>query len=162
MDTKKQTDCKQKKQCSCQTIKHEHETSKESNEEWKNKYLRALADYQNFEKRVQEERSTLIKSANKVFIIKCLPFLDVLEKAEVFITDKNLKLVKDSFSKILKDEGLEEIDVLGKPFDPHYAEVVDMTAGKENGIVLEVLRKGYKLHGVVIRVAQVKVSKKPV
>ncbi|HEX7543102.1 MAG TPA: nucleotide exchange factor GrpE [Patescibacteria group bacterium] len=133
---------------------------KQQVEEFKNKYLRALADYQNLEKRIGEERFELIKMANKNLLIKILPFLDNLEKAEVFIKDQGLKISKDHFLQILKETGLEEIDILNKDFDPISAEAVDIVPGKEENKIVEVLRKGYKFEDKIIRVAQVKVSKK--
>jgi len=133
---------------------------KQQVEENKNKYLRALADYQNLEKRISEESFELMKMANKNLLVKILPFLDNLEKAEVFIKDQGLKISKDHFLQILKETGLEEIDVLNKDFDPVTAEAVDMIPGKEENKVVEVLRKGYKFEDKIIRVAQVKVSKK--
>lgn len=133
---------------------------KQQVEEFKNKYLRALADYQNLEKRINEERFELMKMANKNLLIKILPFLDNLEKAEVFIKDQGLKISKDHFLQILKETGLEEMDILNKEFDPISAEAVDIVPGKEENKVVEVLRKGYKFEDKIIRVAQVKVSKK--
>src|SRR3989338_7384216 len=106
---------------------------KQQVDEFKNKYLRALADYQNLEKRVGEERFELMRMANKNLLIKILPFLDNLEKAEVFIKDHGLKISKDQFLQILKEEGLEEIDLLDKEFDPNLAEAVDIVPGKEIG-----------------------------
>lgn len=129
-------------------------------EENKNKYLRALADYQNLEKRISEERFELMKMANKNLLVKILPFLDNLEKAEVFIKDQGLKISKEHFLQILKETGLEEINILNKDFDPVLAEAIDIVPGKEENKIVEVLRKGYKFEDKIIRVAQVKVSKK--
>jgi len=133
---------------------------KQQVEEFKNKYLRAIADYQNLEKRVGEERFELMKMANKNLLIKILPFLDNLEKAELFVKDEGLKISKDHFVQILKDAGLEEIEMMGKDFDPISAEAVQLVPGKEEGKIVEVLQKGYKFEDKIIRVAQVKVSKK--
>ncbi len=141
-------------------LKEEIEKVKKERDEYKNRYLRALADYSNFENRVVSEKGELVKSANTHLILKLLPLLDHLEKAEIFVKDQGLKIVKDDFVKVLKDLGLEEIDTVGKPFDPHVAEAVDVVAGEKNDIVTEVLRKGYRFAGKVLRVAQVKVSKK--
>ena len=133
---------------------------KQQVEEFKNKYLRAIADYQNLEKRVDAERFELMRMANKNLLIKILPFLDNLEKAEVFIKDPGLKISKDHFMQILKETGMKEIDLLNKDFDPNLAEAVDMVPGKDDNKVVEVLRKGYMFEDKIIRVAQVKVSKK--
>jgi len=141
-------------------IKEENEVFKKKIEDYKNKYLRALADYQNLEKRVIEEKESIIKNANQNLILKLLPFLDSLDKAEIFVKDQGLKMVKDSLIQVLKDTGVEEIDLLNKPFDPQISEAIDIVNGDEDNIIVEVLRKGYKFKDKILRVAQVKVSKK--
>jgi len=140
--------------------KEEIESLKKQAEEYKNKYLRALADYQNFEKRVREEREEVVKSTNRNLILKLLPFLDNLEKAEVFIKDQGLKLSKDQMEKALEELGLEELEVINKEYDPYTAEVIEIVKGDKDNIVVEVIRRGYKLGDKILRVAQVKVSKK--
>ena len=129
-------------------------------EEWKNKYLRALADYQNLEKRFLEEKEEIIKSANFQLILKLLPFIDSVDKGEIFIKDQGLKIAKENLLKTLKEIGLQEIEVLNHEFDPRLAEAIDMVTGDKDNIVVEVLRKGYQMNGRILRVAQVKVSKK--
>lgn len=140
--------------------KLEIEQFKKQVEEYKNKYLRALADYQNLEKKTREERQSLIKSANSHLILRLLTFLDTLEKAEVFVKDEGLKLAKTQLAAILKEMGLEEVEVLHREFDPHLAEAVEMVAGEKDNQVVEVIRRGYKLGERILRVAQVKVTKK--
>lgn len=144
---------KQKKCDQCEKLNQEKE-------EWKNKYLRALADYQNFEKRVFQEKEKIEKRAGVGLAMELLPFLDSLEKAEIFIKDQGLKIIAQKFVQILKDNKIEEIQVVGKEFDPHTAEAVDIVAGDKDNIVVEVTRKGYKFQDMILRVAQVKVSKK--
>lgn len=141
-------------------IKDELERTKKEAEEYKNKYLRALADYQNFEKRVREEKEGLGESAITLFVLKLLPFLDNLEKAEIFIKDKGLKMVKDKFYEILKEMGLEEIQVLGKEFDPQKAEAIEVVEADADNMVKEISRKGYMYRGKILRAAQVKVTKR--
>jgi len=141
-------------------LKEENEDLKKQVEEYRNKYLRALADYQNLEKRVVEEKELIIKNANQNLILKLLPFLDALDKAEVFIKDQGLKIVKDNLIQVLKEVGVEEIDVLNKPFDPITSEAIDIITSDKDNIVVEVLRKGYRFQDKILRVAQVKVSKK--
>jgi len=141
-------------------LKEENEKLKKEIEEVKNKYLRALADYQNLEKRVLEEKKRWEKKIKKDFFLKILPFIDNLEKAEIFIKDSGLKLIKDQFLQFLKTEGVEEIDLLGKEFDPNLAEAVDVVEGEKENLIVEVVRKGYKIEKEILRVAQVKVSVK--
>ena len=140
--------------------KEDIEKIKKERDEYKNSYLRALADYRNLEKRMIDERTELIKRADASLILKLLPFLDHLQKAEAFVKDDGLKIVKDDFVKILKELGLEEINVVGKEFDPHQAEAVDVIAGDKDNIIVEILRKGYMFEGKILRIAQVKVSRK--
>lgn len=142
------------------TSKLEVEQLKKQIDEYKNKYLRALADYQNLEKKTREERQALIKSANNHLILRLLPFLDTLEKAEVFVKDEGLKLAKSQLEAILKEMGLEEVEVLNREFDPHFCEAVEIVTGDKDNQVVEVLQKGYKLEERILRPAQVKVSKK--
>lgn len=141
-------------------LKKDIDVLKQQIDEFKNKYLRALADYQNLEKRINEEKFEIIKNANKHLILGLLPFLGNLEKAEVFIKDPGLKMTKDHLFGVLKEIGLEEIDILNKEYDPNYAEVIEIVSGDKDNIVTEVLRKGYKLNDKILQVAQVKVSKK--
>ncbi len=141
-------------------LKEEINLLKQQVEENKNKYLRALADYQNLEKRVEEEKFGLIKTANKDLILKLLSFLDILGKAEVFNKDLGLVLAKNKLYQTLKEVGVEEIEVINKQFDPILAEAVDVVTDIEDNKVVEVLRKGYMFEDKIIRVAQVKVSKK--
>ncbi len=140
----------------------EGEILKKQMEELKTKYLRALADYQNLEKRVREEREEVIKNANKHLILKLLPFLDHLDKAEMFVKDPGLKLIKDSFYKLLEELGVKEIVVAGREFDPQVAEAIELVPGDKDNIMVEVLRKGYELFGMPLRPAQVKVSKREI
>ena len=141
-------------------VKADLEEEKKTSGENKTKYLRALADYQNFENRVASQREELINNANKHLIIKLLSFLDNLDQAEIFVKDNHLKLIKDSFHKMLKEEGLKELEVKGKEYDPYTAEVIDMVESEKENQVVGVLRKGYEMNGKVIRIAQVKVGKK--
>lgn len=141
-------------------LKKELDAKEQSIQDYKGKYLRALADYQNFEKRVFTQREELVKSANMQLMMKLVSFLDNLDKAELFVKDENLKMIKNSFMKLLEDEGLQELVVVQKAYDPYTAEVVDMVEGEKDGIVVKVLRKGYGLNGKVVRPAHVTVSKK--
>ncbi len=133
---------------------------KQSAEEFKNKYLRALADYQNLEKRVREEKMAVREDVTFQLLLRLLPFLDNLEQAEIFIKDKGLEMVRKQYFQALEEIGIKEIEVLGREFDPHIAEAIDSVEGEKDNIMVEVLRKGYRYGEKVLRPAQVKVSKK--
>ena len=141
-------------------IKEELEKAKKESEDYKNKYLRALADYQNYEKRVSEEKAVLRQNANKELLLKLIMVLDDLEKAQTFVKDEGLKLIRDKFINIIKEEGVEEMQLAGKQFDPHLSEAIEVAEGDKDNLIKEVLRKGYSYNGKILRVAQVRVSKK--
>ncbi len=146
-----ENECKCGDECKC--------NNKET-EEYKNKYLRTLADYHNLEKRISQQFDDIQKRANKNLILKFLEVLDNLEKAEIFVKDEGLKIIKDSFVKILKTEGVEEMDLKNKEYDPFLAECIEVVSGEDDNRIVEVLKKGYKIKGDVLRIAQVKVSQK--
>lgn len=141
-------------------MQEELEKCKSEADKYRNQFLRALADYQNLEKRVSEDRIETRKMAQIAVLNRLLPILDNLNQAEVFVQDPGLKLVKDSLIQMLTELGLKEIELLGKEFDPHIAEAIELVEGEKDNIVVEVVKKGYELNGKVIRPGQVKVSKK--
>jgi molecular chaperone GrpE len=129
-------------------------------EEWKGKYLRALADYQNMERRRSEQRIQELQFASKEFVVKILPVLDVLYHAQAHLKDKGLELAIKQFLDVLKGEQVVKIDVLGKLFDPHTMECIEVVEGEKDDTVVEEVQAGYMMHDKVIRVASVKVSEK--
>lgn len=125
-----------------------------------NKYLRALADYQNLDRQTDDWKRSFVQFANLGLIVKLLEVLDDLEKARDTIKDNGLTLVVDKFKKLLENEGLEELELEGKDYDPNLAEVVTMEPGDKNDIIAKVLQKGYKIKDKIIRPGKVIVSKK--
>jgi molecular chaperone GrpE len=121
------------------------------------KYKRALADYQNLEKWMREQRGEWIKSANRDLLLRLLPILDTLLLAQQHSTDQTLQITVSQFFDILKSEGVTKIETAGKEFDPHLMEAITAVAGKENKVVDE-LRAGFALHDKVLRPAQVTVG----
>ncbi len=128
-------------------------------EEWKSKYLRALADYQNLEKRVETEKTEFARYAAEDIIHELLVVLDTLEKAEKHLKDEGLTIGVKSFWAILQKKGVKRIEVIGKKFNPVEMECVEVIESKNENIVTEEVRAGYKLGEKIIRVAQVKVGK---
>lgn len=157
----KKESCNCEKECKCDCgEKCECEKTKKECEEWKEKYLRSLADYHNLEKRFIFQFEEIQNRSNKNLLLKFLEVQDNLEKAEIFIKDPGLKMIKDSFVKILKSEGVEEMDLLKKEYNPEFAECIEVEAGDKDNIVTTIVQKGYLLKGNLLRIAQVKVSKK--
>lgn len=130
--------------------------------ELENNWKRALADYQNLQKRFNEEKAQIITYANSTLILKLLFVMDNLEMVAKHSTDQGLILSVKTFSTVLQEEGVEELPVLGKEFNPETMDAIEKVPGEENSVV-EVVQKGYVLNknGVVskiLRPARVKVG----
>ncbi len=123
---------------------------------------RALADYQNLERRVEEERKLLGQLSSALVIEKFLPVLDNLESAQAHLADQGLDMVVKQFKDILAQEGVAEIQAEGTQFDPKLHEAVEVKKGDNEGRVVKVQVKGYKLHDNVIRPAKVVVERRKV
>lgn len=121
---------------------------------------RALADYHNLERRVEEEKKLLSDLYTAIAVEKFLPILDNLETAQNHIQDGGLAMVITQFKDVLAKEGVEEIAAVGQDFDPKLHEAIEAVEGKDEGKVVKVLSKGYKINGKVLRPAKVAVSKK--
>lgn len=139
------------------TEKHEHKET-ETNIDYKDRYMRALADYKNLQRQVDGERKLIFTLATANVLEQIIPTVDLLYKAEIFMKDPGMQMVKDQLVHVLEEFGLKEIEFLGKEYDPHMAEVVGTVEGEKENIVVEVVRRGYMLGDKVIRVGQVKVG----
>lgn len=130
----------------------------EQGEEWKNKYLRALADYQNLEKRTRDEIAQVRNFASEVVLARLLPVADTLKKAKDHLKDPGIDLTYKELQAVLEEQGVKKIEVVGRQFDPHEMECVEVVLGKNNEVVEEVL-PGYRFRGKIVRVAHVKVGR---
>lgn len=123
-------------------------------DEAENKYRRALADYQNLQKRSQEDRAEWIKSANRELLLRILTVFDTLVLAYKHLEDKNLQVSINHFLDVLKAEGVTRIETVGKDFDPAVMEAITTAEGEE-GKVVEEVRAGFMLFDKLLRAAQV-------
>lgn len=158
--------CKIDKEIGSDEIK----TLKEELEEYKNKYIRLNADFQNYKRRTEKEKNEIYQFGSEKVIIDMLGVLDNLERA---INSANngtkdeegllngIQMIYKQFKDILSKHGVEEINSLKKEFDPnlHHAVIQEEVDGVDSNIVLEVFEKGYLLNSKVIRPSMVKVSK---
>ncbi len=138
-----------------------HEERNKQTEEFKNlenQLKKALADYQNLEKRIAEEKSSWIKTANKDLLLRLLPGLDNLLLAEKHTQDEGVKLSIKHFLDALEKEGVKRIETIGRDFNPELMEAIATKDG-ENGKVVEEAKAGYTLYETVLRPAQVIVGK---
>ncbi len=138
--------------------------------DYKDKYLRALAELNNTHKRVSKEKEDFAKYAASGVVNRLLPILDNFDmavKAAPEGMDKSfisgIVMIKNNLFETLKREGLEKIDSNGKKFDPMRHEVVgtvETDDDKLDGVIAEELRTGYSFKGITLRPAMVKISKK--
>jgi molecular chaperone GrpE len=147
------------------------ERAEKADENW-DRYVRAVADLENYKKRATRERQEGIKFANVALLQELIPVLDTFDMA--LAASKNsagnsndplqagITMIHQQLKKALVDAGLEEVDALGKPFDPNLHEAVSQqeTNDAPEGQVVQQLRKGYKLRERLIRPAAVVVAKK--
>lgn len=124
-----------------------------------NRLKRTLADYQNLERRIEEERKLLSRLSSVLLIEKFLPVLDNLENAQKHLNDQGLELVIKQFTDILTTEGVEEIQAEGHDFDPKFHEAIEAEDGEVDNKVVKVVAKGYIIEDKVVRPAKVVVSK---
>lgn len=135
--------------------------------DWKDRYARAMADFDNFRKRTARDREDLVKFAASDVIKAMLPTVDnlflALEKAkdradDPFVT--GVKLVYDGLIKALADQGATPLDSVGEPFDANFHDALAQLPSPdvEEGVVMNEVKRGWLLHGKLLRPAQVVVS----
>ncbi|MGQ9799306.1 MAG: nucleotide exchange factor GrpE [Ignavibacterium sp.] len=147
--------------------KRVEELEKETNE-WKEKFLRKAAEFENYKRRTENDQLNLLNYAAESFIKKILPIVDDFERSLEHINDSNdyeklkegVQLIYNKLVKVLDEQGVKKIEALGKPFDVHYHEALMQKA--DNSVpahtVLEELEKGYMYKDKVIRHTKVVVS----
>jgi molecular chaperone GrpE len=132
-------------------------TTQKDAEEWKNKYLRALADYQNLVKRTEGDMQDMRLYATEQFLKKLLPVVDTLEIAMHHVKNEGLDLAMKELHAVLNAYGVEKIEVAGIPFDPHVMECIEVIDGEKDHVV-KVLNAGYRMHGKLLRPSKVQVG----
>lgn len=149
-------------------LRQQLEAAREEAESNYQRFLRTQADFDNFRRRTRQEKEEMAKYAAAGLIESLLPVIDNFERAIEAgkATDpassllQGIEMVYKQLKDALASAGLEEIDCLGKPFDPfqHEAVMREPSEEHEEGTVIDVLQKGYRLKERVIRPAMVKVS----
>ena len=140
------------------------EKTEEAEEDANARYMRLLAEFQNYKKRVEKEKSGLYSYANEKIMTELLQVMDnferALEQGESDGFKEGMEMIFDQLGTVLAKEGLAEITALGEDFDPniHNAVMTEETDEYESGKVSGVMQKGYTLNGRVIRPSMVKVA----
>lgn len=146
----------------------EEEAPKAEEVDWKDKYIRLQAEFDNFRKRTLREKMALIESGGSDAWKAVLPVLDDMERAiaasekseDIAALREGEKLIYNKFIDILRQKGVVEIEALDKDFDADLQEAVArFDAGKEkSGKVIDVVQRGYKMGELVLRYAKVVVG----
>ena len=138
-------------------------------DELSDRLIRMQAEMQNIQRRHKRDKEATLKFRAQALAKDIIPAIDNLERAlqtEVDTTSaenfkKGVQMVLDSLQAALKQNNIEQVEAIGKPFDPTVHEAVAQipaSDGQESGEVIEVLEKGYTLHDRVLRAAKVVVA----
>jgi len=147
-------------------IEKKEKTDAEKLVDMEDKYLRLIAEYDNYRKRTLKEKMELLKSAGEDIIVNLLPVLDDFERAlnhidEAPDTDsvkEGINLIYNKFSDLLKQRGVKNIDAKNKEFDTDLHEAITKIPAPSDdlkGKVVDVIEKGYYLKDKVIRYSKV-------
>ena len=137
------------------------------------RYMRLMAEFQNFKRRAAKEKTDIHAFANERIVNDLLPVLDNFERAlgteaeaseneELKNYAKGMELIFEQLKGALEKAGVKEIEALGEDFDPnvHNAVMTEQTDEYEDGKISKVMQKGYKLNDRVVRPSMVAVNKK--
>lgn len=136
--------------------------------EIKDRYIRQLAEFENYKKRVQKDKEELLKYGNESLLYELLPVIDNLEMAlkhsDHNTSDglvKGVEITLREFQRVMEKFGVTPIPALGKPFDPalHHAMSQVERPDVEDQTIVEEMRRGYMLGDKVLRASMVSVSK---
>ncbi len=144
-------------------------TLEEKYNELNDKYLRLYSDFDNYRKRTIKEKADIISSASADLMGDLLTVLDDFERAiennektdDINVVKEGFKLIHDKFANILKNKGLEHIDVHGHVFDPEVHEAITKIPAQneeDKGKIMDCVEKGYNLKGKPLRFPKVVVG----
>lgn len=146
----------------------EAETTEEKADDGNEKYVRLMAEFQNYKKRVAKEKNDIREYATEKLVMELLPVLDNFERALAASAEddpagyaKGMELIFTQMVTELQKSGLAEVEAEGQDFDPtkHNAVMTEENEELESGKVSKVLQKGYALNDKVIRPSMVAVTK---
>jgi molecular chaperone GrpE len=148
------------------------ERAAKADENWE-RLVRTTADFDNFKKRAAREKQEAIKYANESLLQKLVPVLEHLDMALAAAQaagpqpgqslQAGVGMISQQLRNVLAEAGLEELEALGKPFDPNLHEALSQqeTSDVPEGQVVQQLRRGYKFRDRLLRPASVVVAKQP-
>lgn len=132
-------------------------------EELNDKYLRLAADFENYRKRTERDLNTHIRYAIEKFAVELIEVIDNFDRAlasESGSAREGLEQISKLFTSILARHGIQPVESVGKNFNPaEHEAVLCIPSDKEEGIIIDEVCKGYRMHDKIIRCAKVTVSK---
>lgn len=149
------------------TLEEQLEAAKKEAEQYKDKYLRAVAEFDNYRKRTLKEKAELLLNGSEKAVCAFLPILDDFERAiadkteDVNAIKEGVQIIFNKFNKTLESLGVKKIETEGKDFDVDFHEAVAMVPGMgddKKGKVIDCIQTGYQLNDKVIRHAKVAVG----
>ena len=149
------------------TIEEQLEAAKKEVEQYKDKYLRAVAEFDNYRKRTLKEKAELLLNGSEKAVCAFLPILDDFERAiadkteDVNAIKEGMQIIFNKFNKTLESLGVKKIETEGKDFDVDFHEAVAMVPGMgddKKGKVIDCVQTGYQLNDMFIRHAKVAVG----
>lgn len=143
-----------------ENLKIEITKLKKETEEKHNLYLRALADYQNLERRSETERQISTENANRKIALELTHLKDDVDKASEFEKNPALKILKTKIENLFNQFQIKELDLLNKLYNPETAECIEVVKGENDNQIIHVHQKGYTLFGKLLKPARVSVSQK--
>ncbi len=149
---------------------NEVEELRKKAEEYYDQLLRLKAEFENYRKRIEKERPELINWGKYELMQGILPLYEMLNMAKKHLETSNsyenvkmgLEMIFSEFKKFFLSNGLEEINLLNKKYDPNLCEIVGTVDGNEenDGMVVEILQPGYLVNGRLLKPARVKIARK--
>ena len=166
-DTSANTDNSAEEKTTELTVEEQLEAAKKEVEQYKDKYLRAVAEFDNYRKRTLKEKAELLLNGSEKAVCAFLPILDDFERAiadkteDVNAIKEGVQIIFNKFNKTLESLGVRKIETEGKDFDVDFHEAVAMVPGMgddKKGKVIDCVQTGYQLNDKVIRQAKVAVG----
>lgn len=151
-------------------LEKEMEEYKKKAEDYYEQLLRLKAEFENYRKRVDKEKQDILAWGKYDFMQNLLPLYEMLNMAKNHIENSSsyddiktgLNMIFGEFSKLFTSQGVKEIDILNKKYDPMLCEIIGTVDGNDenDGTVVEVVQPGYMINGKLLKAARVKIAKK--
>ncbi|MDD4310345.1 MAG: nucleotide exchange factor GrpE [Candidatus Cloacimonetes bacterium] len=135
--------------------------------DWKDKYMRSMAEFENFRKRSQQEKADWIRLATKEFAMQICDVADNFERALLQGDEqamespfaKGILMIEKQLRQALEKEGVKKIEALGEKFDPEFHDALaHIPSEMEENTIAAIIQNGYTMHDKVLRPARVAVS----